>query len=172
MTARKSNCETNNRKKMGQTTLTLSKAELSDLNEILELQKEAYIQEARIYNNFEIQPLTQKLDSLAAEWRNGIVIKAETNGQIVGSVRAQLVDHVCKIGKLIVKPDFQNQGIGKKLMSEIEKAFDNCSVYELFTGNKSIKNLAIYRKLGYTDCREEQADNSLKLIYLQKQNER
>lgn len=92
---------------MGQTTLTLSKAELSDLNEILELQKEAYIQEARIYNNFEIQPLTQKLDSLAEEWRNGIVIKAETNGQIVGSVRAQLVDHVCKIGKLTVKPDFQ-----------------------------------------------------------------
>jgi ribosomal protein S18 acetylase RimI-like enzyme len=71
-----------------------------------------------------------------------------------------------------VKPDFQNQGIGKKLMSEIEKAFDNCSVYELFTGNKSIKNLVIYRKLGYTDCREEQAGNNLNLIYLQKQNEK
>jgi ribosomal protein S18 acetylase RimI-like enzyme len=98
------------------------------------------------------------------------VVKAEKNGQIVGSVRAELVDNICKIGKLIVKPDFQNQGIGKKLMTEIENLFDNCSIYELFTGDKSEKNLTLYRKLGYIDFKTEQIDDNLKLIYLQKQN--
>ena len=150
----------------------ISIAELSDLNEILELQKEAYIQEADIYNNFDIQPLTQKLDSLQAEWRNGTVIKAKKNGQIVGSVRAQVIDNICKIGKLIVKPGFQNQGIGKRLMMEIEKTFDNCLAYELFTGNMSKKNLALYRKLDYKDCREKQIDNNLTLMYLQKKNKK
>lgn len=150
--------------------IKISIAELTDLKNILELQKESYIQEAEIYNDFNIPPLTQNLDSLKKEWQNGIVIKAEKNGQIVGSVRAELVDNVCKIGKLIVKPDFQNQGIGKKLLSEIEKLFDNCSIYELFTGNMSEKNLAIYRKLGYKDYKEELIDNNLKLIYLQKRN--
>lgn len=145
-------------------------AEQNDLEEILGIQKEAYVQEAEIYNDFSIQPLTQNIDSLKLEWQKGIVIKAEKKGQIVGSVRAELVDNICKIGKLIVKPDFQNQGIGKKLMTEIERLFDNCLTYELFTGNKSTKNLILYRKLGYKDCRTEQINNNLNLIYLQKQN--
>lgn len=145
-------------------------AELTDLDKILELQKEAYVQEAEIYNDFNIQPLTQDIDSLKLEWQKGIVIKAVKNGQIIGSVRAELVNDICKIGKLIVNPDFQNQGIGKKLMTTIEMLFNNCSAYELFTGNKSEKNLTLYRKLGYKDCKTEQIDNDLKLIYLQKRN--
>jgi len=148
----------------------LSLAELTDLDKILELQKEAYVQEAEIYDDFNIQPLAQNIDSLKLEWQRGIVIKAEKNGQIIGSVRAELVDDICKIGKLIVKPDFQNQGIGKRLMTKIEKLFDNCSTYELFTGDKSEKNLMLYRKLGYKDWKTELIDNNLKLIYLQKQN--
>jgi ribosomal protein S18 acetylase RimI-like enzyme len=145
-------------------------AELTDLKVILDLQKEAYRQEAEIYNDFNIPPLTQNIDSLKTEWQNGIVMKAESNGQIIGSVRAEWIDNICKIGKLIVKPDFQNQGIGKRLMTEIERLFNTCSTYELFTGDKSEKNLTLYRKLGYKDFKTEQIDNNLKLIYLQKRN--
>jgi len=151
-------------------SIKICTADLDDLDEILGLQKECYIQEAEIYNDFTIPPLTQDINSLRIEWQNGIVVKAEKNGQIIGSVRAELVDNICKIGKLIVKPDFQNQGIGKILMTEIEKLFDNCSIYELFTGDKSEKNLILYRKLGYIDFKTEQIDDNLKLIYLQKRN--
>ncbi|WP_354003109.1 GNAT family N-acetyltransferase [Coprobacter tertius] len=38
------------------------------------------------------------------------------------------------IGKLIVHTDYQNKGIGKALMIEIEKKFSSCSKYLLFTG--------------------------------------
>jgi len=93
--------------------MNIDKAELTDLNDILDLQREAYSQEAEIYNDFNIPPITQNIDSLKTEWQNGIVLKAVRNGQIIGSVRAELIDNICKIGKLIVKPDFQNQGIGK-----------------------------------------------------------
>lgn len=151
-------------------SIRMCTADLDDLDEILRLQKECYKQEAEIYNDFTIPPMTQNINSLRIEWQKGIVIKAEKNGQIIGSVRAELVGNICKIGKLIVKPDFQNQGIGKKLMTEIENLFDNCSIYELFTGDKSEKNLTLYRKLGYIDFKTEQIDDNLKLIYLQKQN--
>lgn len=151
-------------------SIRMCTADLDDLDEILRLQKECYEQEAEIYNDFTIPPMTQNINSLRIEWQKGIVIKAEKNGRIIGSVRAELVDNICKIGKLIVKPDFQNQGIGKKLMTEIENLFDNCSIYELFTGDKSEKNLTLYRKLGYIDFKSELIDDNLKLIYLQKQN--
>jgi predicted N-acetyltransferase YhbS len=152
------------------TELAINRADISDLKIILKLQKLAYLQEAEIYNDFSISPMTQGIDSLKSEWQRGIVIMAESNGQIIGSVRAELVENICIIGKLIVKPDFQNQGIGTKLITEIEKLFKNCSTYELFTGDKSEKNLKLYRKLGYVDFKTERIDDNLKMIYLQKQN--
>lgn len=152
------------------TELAINKADISDLEEILKLQKIAYLQEAELYNDFSIPPLTQEIDSLKSEWQKGVVIKAESDGLIIGSVRAELVENICKIGKLIVKPDFQNQGIGKKLMTEIERLFKTCSIYELFTGDKSEKNLKLYRKMGYVDFKTERIDDTLKMIYLQKMN--
>jgi len=145
-------------------------AESIDLPLILDLQKECYRQEAEIYNDFNIPPMLQTLDALKIEWQNGTVLIAVKNGQIVGSVRALLDTNICKIGKLIVKPDFQNQGIGKNLMKAIEMRFNECLVYELFTGSESEKNLALYRKLGYRDCRKESVNQNMSLIFLQKQN--
>ncbi len=140
----------------------------NDLNEILNLQKEAYRQEAEIYNDFNIQPLHQTIDSLITEWKDGVVLKATSNGIIVGSVRGQLTDGVCKIGKLIVKPDFQNKGIGKLLMKEIEEKFSQADFFELFTGHKSDKNLALYKKIGYKEFRRETISDSLHLVFLRK----
>lgn len=153
---------------MPDTTVVI--ADEYDLNEILNLQKDAYQQEAEIYNNFEIPPLTQTIDSLREDWQNGVILKATKSEEIVGSVRAILNDNICKIGRLIVKPNFQNQGIGKLLMQNIEKAFSESHVFELFTGDKSEKNLSLYRRLGYIDVKTEQISNNLSLIYLQKTN--
>ncbi|UII20517.1 GNAT family N-acetyltransferase [Fulvivirga ligni] len=149
---------------MEQLLITLAKE--SDLTHILELQKVAYVQEAEIYNDFSIQPLNQTLTDLRLEWQNGTILKAVKEDEIIGAVRAHQDGDVCKIGKLIVKPDYQNQGIGKLLMLEIERQFDGCATYELFTGHKSEKNLALYKKLGYQKFKEEVINEDLKLVFL------
>ncbi len=41
---------------------------------------------------------------------------------------------------------------------------------ELFTGDKSEKNLTLYRKLGYKDHNTKQVNNNLTLIFLPKLN--
>jgi uncharacterized glyoxalase superfamily protein PhnB len=45
-------------------SIKICTADLDDLDEILGLQKECYRQEAEIYNDFTIPPLTQNIDSL------------------------------------------------------------------------------------------------------------
>ena len=70
-------------------------------------------------------------------------------GCIVGSVRAYLSEGTCYVGRLIVDPGVQNQGIGTRLMSEIEQAFSHAARFELFTGHLSERNLYLYHKLGY-----------------------
>lgn len=146
----------------------IEKALYADLSEILELQKLAYQSEVKIYNDFNIPPLTQNLEGIREDYQNQLILKAVKDGKIVGSVRAYEKDHVCYIGRIIVHPDYQNQGIGKGLMESIEEYFSQCKKYSLFTGKKSIKNLHFYNSLGYQGVREECLKDNLIFVYLEK----
>ena len=133
--------------------MKIIKAEKSDLLSILSLQKLAYQSEAALYNDYSIQPLTQTLEELEQEFHNSVVLKAVSDGEIIGSVRGYKKDNTAHIGRLIVKPECQNQGVGKALIIALESEFA-CNRYELFTGHKSVKNFALYEKLGYRRFKE------------------
>ena len=149
--------------------MIITEANIDDAQEILLLQKKAYMSEAEIYNDFLIPPLVQTLDEVKKEFEEYIFLKAVYNGQIVGSVRASLDDSkTCYIGKLIVHPDFQNQGIGTDLMNKIELFFEDCNCFELFTGHKSWQNIKLYEKLGYSRYKIEKVTDNLCFIYFRK----
>nr|MDO8080055.1 GNAT family N-acetyltransferase [Candidatus Freyarchaeota archaeon] len=148
--------------------MKIERAVIEDMPEILELQKLAYQSEAEIYNDFTIAPLTQTLEEIKNDFANQLFLKAVTNDKIVGSVRAYKKGDSCFIGRLIVHPDFQNQGIGTKLMNEMETIFEGCKRFELFTGHRSKRNLYLYQKLGYKKFKTEKISENLKLVYLEK----
>lgn len=126
--------------------MIVKKAKIKDLDEILQLQLLAYQSEAEIYNDFTIPPLHQTFDDLKDEYPSRIMLKAIENGRIIGSVRAYEERGTCFIGKLIVHPDHQNMGIGTELMRSIESRCKNWTRFELFTGERSEKNLHLYKK--------------------------
>jgi GNAT superfamily N-acetyltransferase len=142
-------------------------AEIDDAPEILALQKLAYHTEAVLYDNFKLPPLTQTLEDIIAQFDDHIFLKVVNSGQIIGSVRAKCQSDTCYIGRLIVHPDSQNQGIGTRLMNEIEKC-QHAERYELFTGSKSERSLHLYKKLGYSEFRSETETDKLTIIFLQK----
>lgn len=90
---------------------------------ILELQRLAYQSEARLLNDFSIPPLMQTLEEMREEFRNGVFLKAvDAGGRIVGSVRGTLRGDTLLIGKLMVHPERQGNGLGSRLLQELEKA--------------------------------------------------
>lgn len=135
---------------------TISRADVTDAAEILALQKLAYVSEAEIYENDDIQPLKETLDEVETAFKHHVFLKYVQNGKIVGSVKAIEKDGTCYIGKLMVHPDCQNKGIGKQLMNEIEQQFPNAR-FELFTGGKSTRNISFYEKLGYKGYKHEKS---------------
>lgn len=143
-------------------------ATIQDSASILDLQKLAYVSEAEIYNDFEIDPLTQTLDALHRDFEKQVFLKASVSGKIVGSVRGYLAHGTCHIGRLIVHSDFQNQGIGAQLMSSIESYFKAAKRYELFTGHRSERNLYLYQKLGYSTYKTDPVHENLALVFLEK----
>ena len=150
--------------------ILIQKAQFTDLPKILALQKECYLQEAAIYNDYHIPPLIQTMASIQADFEQQVFLKALYDEAIIGAVRGHTAKGVGKIGRLIVHPNFQNRGLGKQLMLTIEKALSTVNKYELFTGHQSQKNLKFYQKLGYLEFQRQQVHENLILVYLEKQN--
>jgi GNAT superfamily N-acetyltransferase len=150
------------------TQVDIYQANKLDLEAILQLQKACYQSEAEIYNDYNIPPLQQDIHTLGKEFAEQVFLKAVAEGEIVGSVRAFFDGETCFVGKLIVKKDFQNQGIGKLLLDSIELMFPMCKRLELFTGHKSLKNLHLYNKLGYNEFSRKVINDNMTMIYLEK----
>lgn len=148
--------------------MIIKEAEISDLREILELQYLAYQSEAKLFNDPDIPPLKQTLSDVEIEFREGIILKAlDENNIILGSVRAYCDNKTLHIGKLMVHPKWQRQGIGTKLLLDIEKRFPEYR-YELFTSTKSEKNIALYKRLGYSIFNEKRVTEELSFVYFEK----
>lgn len=148
--------------------MVIKEADISDLREILELQYLAYQSEAKLFNDPDIPPLKQTLSDLEIELHKGIILKAlDENNVIIGSVRAYCDNKTLYIGKLMVHPNRQQQGIGTKLLLDIEKRYPGYR-YELFTSTRSEKNIALYKRLGYSIFDEKQVTEELSFVYLEK----
>jgi GNAT superfamily N-acetyltransferase len=128
----------------------------------------AYLSEAKLVNNYSIQPLTQTIEELETEFDKSIILKLlDENNEIIGSIRAYEENDRVYIGKLMVHPDCQNKGLGTKLLKTIETYFENKS-FELFTSSKSERNLYIYKKNGYKEFTRQKISEGLEIVFMEK----
>lgn len=98
----------------------------------------------------------------------GVVLVAMLGDRVLGSVRGEMVDGVCLVGRLVVEPDAQGAGIGRSLATLIETYFPNASRFEIFTGHLSAGPLHLYESLGYIREREQQVADEVTLVFLGK----
>ncbi len=145
-------------------------AKMEDAPNILALQKLAYRSEAEIYNDFSIPPLTQTLEELLGEFETHTVFKALLDTDLVGSVRTRVKGNTCYVGRLIVHPRVQNQGVGSLLMAYVEKHHPGVERFELFTGHRSLRNLYLYRKLGYKEFKRQKINDRLVFVFMEKRH--
>lgn len=144
----------------------------NDLPAILALQYLAYQSEAKLFNTSDIPPLKQTLPDVEQEYQRGIILKAvDDHGMIVGSVRAHSANATLYIGKLIVHPDRQREGIGTALLLEIERRHPDRRC-ELFTSSRSHHNIRMYERLGYKILKTERITDELSFVYLDKTPDR
>jgi ribosomal protein S18 acetylase RimI-like enzyme len=149
--------------------VTIAPADTGDAENLLALQKAAYQSEAHLYQDWSIPPLTQTLSALVEEFSVAVVLKAICADLIVGSVRATIAAGVCHIGRLIVHPDFQRNGIGTRFLSAIEAQFPAAAKYELFTGSLSDANIRLYQRHGYAVQREQALSPTVTLVFMEKE---
>jgi hypothetical protein len=57
-------------------------------------------------------------------------------------------------------------------MNEIEKVFNSCKRFELFTGDKSERNLHLYQKCGYRIFKTAEITDRTNVVFLEKEEVR
>ena len=152
--------------------IRIEAAQSGDAEALLALQQRAYASEARLYNDWTIPPLTQEIASLREEIGTLTFFKASAGGAIVGSVRAHVVAGCAQIGRLIVDPPRQRQGIGSALLRAIEAALPGAERFELFTGSRSAGNLRLYERHGYRRRETRRLSERVSIVYLDKRPQR
>jgi ribosomal-protein-alanine N-acetyltransferase len=127
------------------TAVIIGDASLRDLDTLYDIETDCFKQEA--FTKAQIGELLRDYNSM------GLV--ARVNGQIVGFVIGTIcIDgrvfqgHICTIEVL---PAFRRQGIGEKLLDEIEKIFRQKKVKAsaLEVREDNIAAIGLYRKSGY-----------------------
>ena len=91
----------------------------------------------------------------------------DSDGRIIGSVRAKAEEGTVYVGKLMVYPDYQKKGYGTRLLLSIEKYFPE-KRFELFTSTKSLANIRMYERMGYNSFNTKDVDDELTFVYMEK----
>ncbi|WP_043639784.1 GNAT family N-acetyltransferase [Nonomuraea candida] len=146
----------------------IERAVPQDAGEILTLQRAAYISEAQLYGDPYIPPLVESLEQMRKAVEGALVLKALDGGRIVGAVRGQLSGTTCLVGRLVVAPDRQGQGVGSALLRALHERMPEATAFDLFTGHLSEGNLRLYRRLGYRETSRERMDDHLTMVHLRR----
>jgi len=121
-----------------------------DAGELFTLQRACWLQEEQANPGVPIPALEESLDDVRTWLREGTVLVGRSHGRLVGAVRGVLRDGVWHVGRLMVAPDLQGNGLGRRLLEAVEVAAPpEATSYALFTGAGSRRNQRMYKKAGY-----------------------
>ncbi|MGC4152233.1 MAG: GNAT family N-acetyltransferase [Propionicimonas sp.] len=122
-----------------------------DAGEILTLQRAAYVTEAAAHHDFDLPPLTQTLADLEEELADPAVVALgiRDNGRLIGAARLRCSGHTVELGRLVVAPDRQREGVGTRLLLHAETVTPEIREMRLFTGEHSTANIRLYTRHGY-----------------------
>lgn len=128
--------------------LKIMKARPEDLGVIMALPYRVYADAAGRPDEGSMQTL----QDIEAEYREGIILKAvDTDGQMVGSIRAHEAGDTLYIRQLMVLPEKQGRGIGTRLLGAIEQSCPKPR-YELQVRPDEMAHLAWFEGMGYRCC--------------------
>ncbi|MEO6509902.1 MAG: GNAT family N-acetyltransferase [Nocardioides sp.] len=126
------------------------RAEPGDAGELYTLQRACWLQELEANPGVRIPALEEDLKDVGTWLLEREVLVARSHGRLVGAVRGLLRDGDWHVGRLMVAPDLQGGGLGRRLLAEVETlAPPDAASYVLFTGAHSTRNQRMYKKAGY-----------------------
>jgi diamine N-acetyltransferase len=129
------------------------------LNEELKITRETIDESYKdSYKLENIEKLQERIKNIPNNQKR---LVAESHGEIVAVSRGVIENDFNELKTIYVLPNFQGQGIGKKLWNEMLEFFDNSKkiVLSVVTYNKNA--IEFYKKLGFVDTGKRFTDDKI-----------
>ena len=143
-------------------------ATIQDVPELLELQHKAFGSQCKELGWEDALPMTETQDQASEEFGKCTTLKVlADDGRIIGSVRGSVEDDSLYIGRLMVLPEYQQQGIGKQLFREIQQLLPHHRAW-LCTCKQVPAPYEFYLREGFQSYKEEIVGPGLSWVYMEK----
>ena len=134
-------------------TVELRQAKATDAAAIRELTRSAYAKWVPLLGR-EPKPMTADYEAAVRKHRFDLAYIGGTLAALIETIREP--DHLL-VENVAVSPAFQGRGLGRKLMAHAETLAKAAGLGEirLYTNQRFVANVELYRRLGYAVHREE-----------------
>lgn len=137
--------------------MTLRKALDSEVEKLIEISKAAFHSDIHVGAPGEGGPPNyDSLEFHTRMQREGHLFTFEVEGTIVGGALLFRDGPILYVGRLFISPEFFRQGLGQRLMEEIEACYPDVQVAKLETPVWNVRTNRFYPKCGYVEVRRDQ----------------
>jgi N-acetylglutamate synthase-like GNAT family acetyltransferase len=148
--------------------ITIRRSSSSDIDRLLEIQKEAFAEDYKLYEDHETTPVNETKEKLNENMKHSIHYTIWSNEMIIGGIDIRQKGNALLLDKLFLANEYQNKGIGSKIMHLMEDEFPQIKIWRLYTPYLNTKNHHFYEKLGYKKIGEIQLTEKLSLFKYEK----
>ena len=149
--------------------MEIVKATESDILDLYRLQLLSFESEAEMIGSRMVPALMESKEDYNDAFNQWHTYKmVDDAGRVIGGIRYQYDDGVVEVGRLMVHPDYRQQGLARKLLAFVD---EQCSQDRrvLYTCTKSWINIKLYTKMGYKAVRDIQDDTGFSFVFMEKQ---
>jgi ribosomal protein S18 acetylase RimI-like enzyme len=151
--------------------ILLERAKLEDAELILDGQRRCFLPLLERYQDHECNPCNEKIESIKNSILNHYFYKILLNGNFVGAIFVhENPDQLhFKLHTFYILPEYQNMGIGNKVIDLVEEKHSQAVEWVLETPHDLNRNHHLYEKKGYKRTgREDKATDNLIIVHYQK----
>lgn len=133
--------------------LSLRLGTVKDAQVLYSLKFQAFLPLYKKYQDDKTSPVKEPLEKIIAQIQqeNTDYYIIEWNLKAIGGVRIKHLDEkICYLSPIYLLPEYQNQGIGRKVILEIFKIYSSVFIWRLDTIEQETKNCRFYESLGFT----------------------
>ena len=146
----------------------IKRADSGDIPALYDLQLLAFESEAEMIGSRDVPALLESREHHQNDFSNWVTLKLlNDSDEIIGAIRYRRSGDVIEIGRLMVHPDFRQQGLAQRMLAEVDKACPQ-ETKELYTCTKSWINIRLYEKTGYKAFNEVTENSGLSFVYMRK----
>ena len=139
-----------------------------DVPALLDLQRKAFGPLCEELGWNDAPPLTESVEHTYEEFEGCTTLKVQNQeGLIIGSVNGTVTDGSLYIGRLMVLPEYQQQGIGKQLFREIQSRLPHSRAW-LCTCQQVRPTYEFYLREGFKPYKSEEVGPGLTWVYMEK----